>query len=292
MADAFEDKAQDAAKTAPRSKYADRVDMPDDRVFVGLDAYQKAIDCGPDMIVTATPARLPPAGLRRRHQGRQARLHGKALLRRRRRLPHAHGGQQAGRREGPEGGRRLPAPPHARATSRPSSGSTTAPSASSCSSAPTGTAAASGTATASRSMTEMQYQVNNWYHFCWLSGDNICEQHIHNLDVCNWAKGDHPVEANGMGGCTVRYLGDEQGHGPDLRPPLRRVHLRRRHEDVQPVPPHAQHLEQRVARPPTAPRASRTAPARSRARTRGSSTAATQGAARASRHRWSRSTRT
>jgi predicted dehydrogenase len=52
--------------------------------------------------------------------------------------------------------------------------------------------------------TEMQKQVNNWYHFVWLSGDNICEQHIHNLDVCNWAKGAHPVEANGMGGDAVR----------------------------------------------------------------------------------------
>jgi predicted dehydrogenase len=46
---------------------------------------------------------------------------------------------------------------------------------------------------------EMQKQVNNWYHYTWLSGDNICEQHIHNLDVCNWAKDAHPVEANGMG---------------------------------------------------------------------------------------------
>ena len=36
----------------------------------------------------------------------------------------------------------------------------------------------------------MEYQVNNWYHFCWLCGDNICEQHIHNLDVCNWVKDD------------------------------------------------------------------------------------------------------
>jgi hypothetical protein len=61
--------------------------------------------------------------------------------------------------------------------------------------------------------TEMEFQVNNWYHFCWLSGDNICEQHIHNLDVCNWVKGDHPVEANGMGGCTVRYSGEHKGMG-------------------------------------------------------------------------------
>jgi predicted dehydrogenase len=52
--------------------------------------------------------------------------------------------------------------------------------------------------------TEMQKQVNNWYHFNWLSGDNICEQHVHNLDVCNWARDAHPVEANGMGGDRVR----------------------------------------------------------------------------------------
>ncbi len=63
-------------------------------------------------------------------------------------------------------------------------------------------------------MTELEYQVHNWYHFCWVSGDNICEQHIHNLDVGNWIMGDqHPVQANGMGGCTARYLGDNKGTG-------------------------------------------------------------------------------
>lgn len=54
--------------------------------------------------------------------------------------------------------------------------------------------------------TEMQKEVNNWYHYVWLSGDNICEQHIHNLDVCNWARDAHPVEANGMGGDKMRRL--------------------------------------------------------------------------------------
>ena len=63
-------------------------------------------------------------------------------------------------------------------------------------------------------MTEMQYQVYNWYHFCWLSGDNICEQHVHNIDVGNWVKHDqHPIEANGMGGCIARYLGADKGTG-------------------------------------------------------------------------------
>ncbi|HUT93875.1 MAG TPA: Gfo/Idh/MocA family oxidoreductase [Thermoguttaceae bacterium] len=65
-----------------------------------------------------------------------------------------------------------------------------------------------------REPTEMEYQVWNWYHFCWVSGDNICEQHIHNLDIGNWIMGGkHPVEANGMGGCTARYLGDLKGTG-------------------------------------------------------------------------------
>jgi predicted dehydrogenase len=53
--------------------------------------------------------------------------------------------------------------------------------------------------------TEMTYQMRNWYYFTWLCGDHIVEQHIHNLDVGNWIRGDkHPVEAQGMGGRQVR----------------------------------------------------------------------------------------
>jgi myo-inositol 2-dehydrogenase/D-chiro-inositol 1-dehydrogenase len=51
----------------------------------------------------------------------------------------------------------------------------------------------------------MEYQVNNWYYFVWLCGDQIAEQHVHHLDLASWANGDqHPVEANGMGGRQVR----------------------------------------------------------------------------------------
>ena len=57
-------------------------------------------------------------------------------------------------------------------------------------------------------MTEMEYQVNNWYHFTWASGDQICEQHIHNLDIGCWIKGMYPVKANGMGGSEMRMGGD------------------------------------------------------------------------------------
>jgi len=47
---------------------------------------------------------------------------------------------------------------------------------------------------------DLAYQINNWYHFLWLCGDHITEQHVHNLDVINWAKQAHPVRCWGMGG--------------------------------------------------------------------------------------------
>ncbi|MFZ9661917.1 MAG: Gfo/Idh/MocA family protein [Chitinophagaceae bacterium] len=53
-------------------------------------------------------------------------------------------------------------------------------------------------------MTEMEYQMRNWYYFNWLCGDHINEQHIHNIDVINWFKGSYPVKAQGMGGREVR----------------------------------------------------------------------------------------
>ncbi len=58
--------------------------------------------------------------------------------------------------------------------------------------------------------TEMEYQMRNWYYFNWLCGDHITEQHIHNIDVINWAKNAYPVRAQGMGGREVRN-GKEHG---------------------------------------------------------------------------------
>lgn len=53
-------------------------------------------------------------------------------------------------------------------------------------------------------MTEMEYQMRNWYYFNWLCGDHIVEQHIHNLDVINWLKNGYPVKCQGQGGREVR----------------------------------------------------------------------------------------
>jgi len=62
--------------------------------------------------------------------------------------------------------------------------------------------------------TDVEYQIRNWYHYLWLCGDHIVEQHVHNLDVMNWAIGAHPVKAYGFGGRSYRKEGkpDEVGH--------------------------------------------------------------------------------
>jgi len=51
---------------------------------------------------------------------------------------------------------------------------------------------------------EMEYQINNWYYFYWLSGGHIQDYNIHNMDAANWFVGEFPTTAQGMGGRQVR----------------------------------------------------------------------------------------
>jgi predicted dehydrogenase len=54
------------------------------------------------------------------------------------------------------------------------------------------------------SWSDMEWQCRNWLYFTWLSGDHIVEQHVHNLDVVNWALRATPVKCVGMGGRQSR----------------------------------------------------------------------------------------
>jgi predicted dehydrogenase len=62
-----------------------------------------------------------------------------------------------------------------------------------------------------RKLTEMEYQLRNWYYFTWIGGDHIVEQHIHNIDVINWLKKGHPVKARAMGGREINHGGSDDG---------------------------------------------------------------------------------
>ena len=58
-------------------------------------------------------------------------------------------------------------------------------------------------------MTDVEYQLNNWYHFVWLGGDQIVEQAVHNIDAINWAMGGPPSLAFGNGGQRNRPADSE-----------------------------------------------------------------------------------
>ena len=51
---------------------------------------------------------------------------------------------------------------------------------------------------------DMEWEHRNWYSFVWICGDQIVEQHLHNIDVCNWVMGTHPTEVVATGGAVWR----------------------------------------------------------------------------------------
>jgi predicted dehydrogenase len=214
MADAFRDRLDDCFKTLNSDDLSDwsgakgnikaKIDVPEERKFVGFDAYQKAIPLADVVILTTPPGFRPihfeeavkqnkhvfmekpvatdPAGIQRvlkaAAEAKQKKLNVVVGLQRRYQNSYLElykrknlvgditSAQAWWNNEGVWVNKRKP------------------------------------------EQTEMEYQMRNWYYFVWLCGDHITEQHIHNLDVVNWFKGGYPVRAQGMGGREVRKGAD------------------------------------------------------------------------------------
>ena len=211
VADAFEDRAANSIASLKKI-YGEQVEVPNDQVFVGLQAYQQALASDASLVVLATPP-----GFRPQHY-QAAIAAGKHVFMEKPCCVDAPGYQllmETNKLADDKnllvgvGLQRRHDLRNIEAVKQFQDGAV----------GDINSAAGvywNGSAIWNRprqpGMTEMQYQVNNWYHFCWLSGDNICEQHVHNIDVCNWVKDDHhPIEANGMGGCIARYQGPTKG---------------------------------------------------------------------------------
>jgi predicted dehydrogenase len=202
MADAFMDRVQGSYNSIAR-RHKDRVDVPEQRRFAGLDAYQKAIDAGVDMVLLCTPPGFRP------RQFEAAVKAGKHVFMEKPVATDAPGVRQvmAANDEAKKKGLLVAVGHHLRHEDQHreivkrihdgeigdlqymrayfnSGGVWVRP--------------------RRPQQTEMQYQVQNWYYFTWLSGDHIVEQHVHDLDVCNWIRQAHPVEAQGSGGRQVR----------------------------------------------------------------------------------------
>ena len=50
-------------------------------------------------------------------------------------------------------------------------------------------------------ISDVEWQIRNWYNFVWLSGDGLVEQAIHSIDKMFWAMKDlPPLKCNAVGG--------------------------------------------------------------------------------------------
>lgn len=60
---------------------------------------------------------------------------------------------------------------------------------------------------------DMEYQIRNWFHILWLSGDHVQEQACHSLDKIAWAMQDvSPLSCVAVGGRQVREQGNCYDH--------------------------------------------------------------------------------
>lgn len=60
-------------------------------------------------------------------------------------------------------------------------------------------------------LSEIEYQFRNWYHFCWLSGDDVTQSLVHNVDRATWIlKEETPQWAFGLAGRSSSF-GEQYG---------------------------------------------------------------------------------
>ena len=207
IADAFEDNANKAAATL-KKQFPDRVDLPAERIFHGFDAYKKAIDSA-DLVLLCTPPGFRPMHFEYAvEKGKHAFVEKpvavdgpgiskfiaaaktadtknlKVVCGLQRHYQNSYLETLAQVKEGLIGDI--------------------------INSQVYWSGGGVWTRPRKEGMTEMEYQMRNWYYFNWICGDHIVEQHIHNLDVGNWFKGAVPVKANGIGGRTKR-IGKDWG---------------------------------------------------------------------------------
>jgi predicted dehydrogenase len=202
VADAFEDKAKGAVN-ALKNEHKDKVDVTDEKIFSGFDAYKKVIDAGVDLVILATPPGFRPMHFEYAvKQGRNIFMEKPVAVDApgvRQVLAAAEEAKKKNLKVG-VGLQRHHQGAYVETVKRIQDG-------------------ALGDLILLRvywndagvwvrprqpGQTEMEYQMRNWYYFNWLCGDHINEQHIHNLDVANWVKGAYPAKAQGQGGRQVR----------------------------------------------------------------------------------------
>lgn len=205
MADAFKDRVDSSYEGLTR--FGDKIDVPEDRKFAGLDAYQKAMDClkPGDIAIFASPLAFRwvhfdyavkkglnvfmekpltadgPTSRRMIEIAAEADKKnlkvGVGLMSR-----HARQLQEVAKRihDGEIGdlillrGYRMHAPIVGQVPAKPAD------------------------------MSEMEFQLRKFHAFIWASGGIFSDYYVHMIDHCCWMKNAWPIKAMGLGGRHYR----------------------------------------------------------------------------------------
>lgn len=209
MADAFSEKLEKSLQIIGKTKGIEdvKVKVKDSRKFIGLDAYEKVLDSGVDVVVLTTPPGFRPAHLVKAVEAGKhvftekpmaTDVPGVRLVRqavelakkkdlamvagfcwrydypRKELFKRIHDGQIGEVRAGYGTYLTGPVKPMPPAEDRP------------------------------EGMSDLEWQVRNWYNFNWLSGDGLVEQAIHTVDWVGWLMKDKPpASCTAVGGRQI-----------------------------------------------------------------------------------------
>lgn len=205
LADTFKDRVDGLANNLKKDK---NIDIPEDKRFVGLDAYKQVIDSDVDVVILATPPYfrpihfkyatekgkhsflekpicVDPAGYRTiMATAKQAQTKGLSVV---------TGTQRHHQRNYVESYKQIMNGLIGEITG--------------------GVVYWNGGKLWHRDRqagwSDAEWMIKDWVNWKWLSGDHIVEQHVHNIDVFTWFTGLKPVSAVGFGSRQRRVTGDQ-----------------------------------------------------------------------------------
>lgn len=213
VGDAFEDKMQTSLDGLSQ-KFPSQVEVPKDRQFVGLEAYQKVIDSGVDVVLLTSPPAFRPQHFKAavaagKHSflekpmatdspGVRSVMETVAEAKRKNLGVCAgfcwryHPGMRETFKRLADGGIGTILANHNTYNS--------------------GAVDRYPKWNRKNTPRDLEWQLRRWYYFTWLSGDSLVEQACHSIDKMAWAMGDKPpLKCIGHGGRQVRS-GEDYGN--------------------------------------------------------------------------------
>lgn len=205
LADAFGDRLQGTRESLKQER---GIDVPDSRCFVGFDAYKQLLETDVDVVLLATPPHFRPEHFREAVRARKHVFMEKPVAVD---APGARSVMASAKKAAAAGlsvvtgTQRRHQASYRAAYEQVKNGAIGDVVSANC----YWNQAQLWYREREANWSDMEWMIRDWVNWCWLSGDHIVEQHVHNLDVIHWFTGKLPREAVAIGARHRRVTGDQ-----------------------------------------------------------------------------------